>query len=97
MIGMFIGDKTIQQLKTIFIQEISNLYPAIMQQFAGTLQQDLDISTLISKRLESIDPQALRKSVYANMRSEIRRASLLGFVIGLLIGIIQYILLMLIS
>lgn len=97
MIGMFIGDKTIQQLRTIFIQEISNLYPAIMQQFAGTLEQDLDIATLITKRIESIDLQTLRKSIYSGMRSEIRRASLLGFVIGLLIGMIQYILLILIS
>jgi uncharacterized membrane protein YheB (UPF0754 family) len=89
MIGMFIGDKTIGTLKTIFIQEIETLFPQVMQQFAGNLQGKLKIEQLVSSRISGISPIQIENMVYKNMAKEIRLASLLGAAIGLLIGIIQ--------
>ena len=92
MIGMFIGDKTIGTLKTIFIQEIETLFPQVMQQFAGNLQGKLNLEQLISSRIAGISSIQIENLLYKNMAKEIRLASLLGAVIGLLIGIIQLLL-----
>lgn len=89
MISMFIGDKTISTLKTIFIQEIETLFPQVMQQFAGNLKSKLNLEQVISSRIAGISPAQIENLLYKNMAKEIRMASLFGAIIGLLIGIIQ--------
>ena len=91
MISMFIGDKTISSLKTIFIQEIETLFPQVMQQFAGDLKSKLNLEQMVSSRITGISPIQIENLLYKNMTSEIRKVSLLGAAIGLLIGIIQLI------
>src|SRR5688572_22562842 len=41
MISMFIGDKTIDSLKKIFLQELENLFPQVIGQLAGNFKADL--------------------------------------------------------
>lgn len=86
MIGMFIGDKTIQSLKTIFIQEIESLFPQVMQQFAGNLKKEINIEALISGKLESMSPAVIEKAVSGKFRP----ALILGGLIGLVMGLIQF-------
>ncbi len=40
MISMFIGDKTISQLKSVFMEELSNLFPTLITQFSKNLEAD---------------------------------------------------------
>ena len=89
MIGMFIGDKTINSLKTIFIQEIETLFPQVMQQFAGNLKNELNPEQMVVSKIASISPEQFETAVYQNISKEIRMASIFGAAIGLLIGIIQ--------
>src|SRR6476646_1651503 len=35
VIGMFIGNKTIDSLKEVFLKEIEELFPQVLKQFAG--------------------------------------------------------------
>lgn len=94
MIGMFIGDKTITTLKTIFIQEIETIFPQVMQQFAGNLKSKLNLEQMVSSRILGISPIQIESLLYKNMDKEIRMASLFGAAIGLLIGIIQLIIIL---
>jgi hypothetical protein len=41
MISMFIGDKTIQQLKEVFMEELQLLFPELIEQFSEQLQAEL--------------------------------------------------------
>ena len=41
MISMFIGDKTIEELKGIFMEELALLFPALLNQFSANLNKDL--------------------------------------------------------
>lgn len=41
MIGMFIGDKTITQLKTVFMAELEELFPVVMKNYMKSLQNEL--------------------------------------------------------
>ena len=96
MISMFIGDKTINSLKTIFIQEIETLFPQVMQQFAGNLKNEFNPEQMVVSKITSISPQQLETAFYQNMKKEMRIASLFGTAIGLLIGLMQLAIILLI-
>ncbi|HKZ65502.1 MAG TPA: hypothetical protein VJ111_04065 [Chitinophagaceae bacterium] len=95
MISMFIGDKTINSLKTIFIQEIETLFPQVMQQFANNLKNELNPEQMIVSKISSISPEQFETAVYLNISKEIRIASFFGAAIGLLMGIIQLVIILL--
>ena len=96
MISMFIGDKTINTLKTIFIQEIETLFPQVMQQFAGNLKNEFNPEQMVVSKIASLSPQQLETAFYHNMKKEMRVASLFGAAIGLLIGLLQLAIILLI-
>jgi uncharacterized membrane protein YheB (UPF0754 family) len=96
MIAMFIGDKTINSLKTIFIQEIETLFPQVMEKFAGNIKNDLKIEQMVSSRIARISPEKVEYLFHRNMEKEIRLASLFGAAIGLVIGMLQLIIISLI-
>src|SRR5688572_16796766 len=48
MISMFIGDKTITTLKTVFMQELENLFPQVMKQFASNMKNDPGIEQMVT-------------------------------------------------
>ena len=41
MISMFIGDKTIEELKSVFMEELAMLFPMLITQFSANLNKDL--------------------------------------------------------
>ena len=41
MISMFIGDKTIEELKEVFMEELALLFPMLISEFSAHLNQDL--------------------------------------------------------
>ncbi len=40
MVSMFIGDKTIAQLKTVFVEELREIFPSLIQQMASNIKSD---------------------------------------------------------
>ena len=89
MISMFIGDKTITTLKTVFIKEIEDLFPQVIQQFAGNVKNEMYVEKLVSSKIAALSALQIENLLYKNSRKEIRVASLVGAAIGLLIGLIQ--------
>ncbi|MEP7372828.1 MAG: DUF445 domain-containing protein [Chitinophagaceae bacterium] len=97
MIGMFIGDKTINTLKVIFMQEIETLFPQVMQQFAGNLKNDLDIEQLVVSKISAVSSEKIESILHKNLAKEFRMVAGLGVLIGLLIGLIQLAIILLTS
>jgi uncharacterized membrane protein YheB (UPF0754 family) len=89
MIGMFIGDKTIGTLKTIFIHEIETLFPQVMQKVAGNLKAGMNIEMLVASRIAAIPPEKIETMLYTYMAKEIHKASVLGGLVGLVVGLLQ--------
>jgi len=89
MIGMFIGDKTINTLKVVFMQEIESLFPQVMQQFAGQLKNDLDIEQMVVSKIASVSSEQIESLLYNKLAKEFQMAAMIGAVTGLLIGLIQ--------
>ena len=89
MISMFIGDKTINTLKTVFMKEIEDLFPQVMQQFAGELKNDLNIEQMVVLKIKNIPPEKIESLLHQNLAKEFRLVSAASVVIGLLIGLLQ--------
>ncbi len=83
MISMFIGDKTIQQLKTVFMEELRQMFPTLMQSFASNMQRDL-LKQLEHQSMEKIKTLALKAT------TPLRKIAIF---VGLIWGIIAYLIL----
>lgn len=89
MISMFIGEKTTNQLKAIFITELEELFPIIMQQYTENLKSELDIESIVIQKVQSFSSDKLENILYSIMSKEFRFIEILGAILGFLIGLIQ--------
>ena len=88
-LSMFIGDKTIDSLKKIFMQEIGLLFPKIMKQFAGNMKAELDLETIVTQKVTAFSSDKLEEIILQIMSKEFRFVEVIGAVIGFLIGLLQ--------
>jgi uncharacterized membrane protein YheB (UPF0754 family) len=92
VISMFIGDKTINKLKTAFMHEIEILFPQVMKQFAGNLKTELDLEHIVVKKVSAFSSDKLEEILYQIMSKEFRFVEIIGAVIGFIIGVVQVVL-----
>ena len=79
MVSMFIGDKTIEQLKTIFLEELREIFPSLMQQMAEKTKGDL--AQNITEKWAPLLVSSLLKAT--------RQFRYLAFVIGMAWGVLM--------
>ncbi|HEY6064200.1 MAG TPA: DUF445 family protein [Chitinophagaceae bacterium] len=91
VISMFIGDKTINKLKSAFMNEIEILFPQVMKQFAGNLKTELDLEHIVIKKVAGFSSDKLEEILYQIMSKEFRFVEIIGAVIGFIIGVVQVI------
>lgn len=72
MISMFIGDQTIQQLKTVFMDELRLLFPDLMHQLID--QVEADFIKNIQLRLNAVIANALSTAT--------KKLGLIAFIVG---------------
>ncbi len=97
MISMFIGDKTINKLKEAFMKEIAAMFPQIMKEYASNLKQDFDISQLVKTKIAALSPFKLEEMLWQQFSREFRLAGLVGAFIGFVMGLLQVLLLQILS
>ena len=90
MIGMLIGEKTIIQLKTVFINELKELFPVIITNYMGNLANDFNVEKIITEKLNNIDSATLNNSLEKALSKQFNYARFIGFSIGLTMGIFQF-------
>ncbi|MEP6675259.1 MAG: DUF445 domain-containing protein [Ferruginibacter sp.] len=95
MISMFIGDKTINQLKNAFLTEVEELFPVMMKNYVGQLKEDINIEALISKKINDISPAQLETLLLQSAKKEISLIKWLGAFTGFMLGILQAIIIQL--
>ena len=89
MISMFIGDKTINQLKTIFVEELEQLFPEIMTSYMDKLQEDIDLEKMVAEKVAAVPVEKIEQFFLQALNKEIRTFKLAGAVSGFIIGLIQ--------
>lgn len=89
VISMFIGDKTITNLKGMFMKEIETLLPMIMKKYAANLKEELDLEQIVTQKVAAFSSDKLEEVLYQIMSKEFRFVEIIGAVIGFIIGALQ--------
>lgn len=89
VVGMFIGDKTVGQLKAVFVEELRELFPTLMERYMVSLQEQLDLEKIVVEKVRSFSSDKLEEILLQIMAKEFRFVEILGGVVGLLIGMVQ--------
>lgn len=92
VISMFIGDKTINQLKEVFLSEMKALFPQIMGNYMGKLKTDLDLEKIVVNKVSAFSTDKLENILNQIMSKEFKFVELLGGILGFIIGIFQVLL-----
>ncbi len=91
VISMFIGEKTLNKIKGALMDEIENLFPMVMKQYAGNLKSELDLEHIVIKKVAGFSSNKLEEILYQIMSKEFRFVEIIGAVIGFIIGVVQII------
>jgi uncharacterized membrane protein YheB (UPF0754 family) len=89
MVSMFIGEKTITQLKTVFMQELEELFPVILQQYVSHLREDLDLERIVVEKIAGFSNDRLEGMLNEFLTKEFRFVEVIGALLGFLIGLLQ--------
>jgi uncharacterized membrane protein YheB (UPF0754 family) len=89
VISMFIGDKTIAELKTAFMAELEILFPAILKKYMANLKNDLDLEKIVTEKVAAFSSDKLESILVQIMSKEFRFVEIIGGVLGFVIGLVQ--------
>ena len=92
MLAMFVGEKTIAQVKGVFMVELQELFPVLMKQYMNTLQKELDLEQIVTEKVGKFSSDKLEEILNQIMSTEFRFVEIIGGVLGFLIGIVQVLL-----
>jgi hypothetical protein len=82
IVSMFVGDKTVAQLKAVFIEELQLLFPELVQKFIANAKDNF--ANQIHSRWKPILEPAILKAT--------KKFRLLAFAIGFVWGILMHLL-----
>lgn len=89
MLSMFIGDKTIGQLKNAFLAELESLFPVIMNSYLSNLEKDFNPRQLIAEKIGNLSFSKADLLMNKTANTLFTRLQLSGLVIGLMLGLVQ--------
>ncbi len=97
IISMFIGDKTINQLKAVFMKELETIVPATINSFMQNMKKDIDIEKTVSEKITAIPSIDFSQRIKEAFSDPIKKVKLLGALTGLIIGVVQMLIVLLVS
>lgn len=89
MISMFIGDKTIDKLKSVFMTELETLFPKMMKDYTTNLRSQLDLEQIVTDKVKAFSSDKLESILYQVMAKEFKFVEIIGAVLGFIIGLLQ--------
>lgn len=89
MVAMFIGEKTIVEMKAVFMSELRLIFPDVMKTYMGQLSRQLDLEEIVVQKVRSFSSDKLEQILLQIMSREFRFVEIIGAVLGFLIGLLQ--------
>jgi uncharacterized membrane protein YheB (UPF0754 family) len=89
MISMFIGDKTIDKIKTTLTEELEQMLPTLIDQYIDKIQDRLDLEKIVTDKVSNFSSDKLESILYQVMAKEFKFIEILGGILGFLIGLLQ--------
>jgi uncharacterized membrane protein YheB (UPF0754 family) len=97
VISMFIGEKTILQLRTVFMKELEELFPLILKNYVGGLKNSLDIEKIVVDKITNISSERLEQMVNQLFQKEFVFVQWIAAVLGFLLGLLQILLTLIVN
>ncbi len=97
MASMLLGDKTIAKLKNTFTDEIIKQLPDLIDKYVDNVGEKLDVQKLVTEKVSNFDVLELEELLKSVLGREFRFIEMLGAVIGFLVGLVQLLLMYLLT
>ena len=92
IISMFIGESTIGQLKGIFLKELESMFPDLIKSYMKNIESQLDLQKIVTDKVYGFSSDKMEMILNQIMSKEFRFVEIIGGVLGLIIGIFQVLL-----
>ena len=89
VIGMLLGERTIKQLKEVFMEELELLFPTILASYMKEMSNDQATDKLIRERVNAFPVKQLEIIAMKQLAPELRKLRWLAAVFGLLTGCVH--------
>jgi uncharacterized membrane protein YheB (UPF0754 family) len=87
MLSMFIGDKTINQLKAAFLLELESLFPVLMNSYMIRLEKDINAEKLVTEKVAGYSLTKAEEMLNKSAKKLFIYFQMTGVIIGLLTGL----------
>jgi len=95
VISMFIGENTITELKTVFLEELQSLFPELIKNYIKGLREDVDLEAAITNKIDAFQLNNLEKIIKNNFGKQLTYLGIFSSVVGFMMGLIQLMLVLL--
>jgi uncharacterized membrane protein YheB (UPF0754 family) len=89
IISMFIGESTINQLKTIFMAELNVIFPEMIAAYMKNLESQLDLEKIVTEKVYGFSSDKMEAILNQIMTKEFKFIEVIGGILGFIIGIVQ--------
>ena len=89
VIAMFVGAGTIDKIKEGLLEEIDEMLPELMKQYAEKLKTKIDIEAMVTEKVANFSSDKLEEILVSIMKKEFRFVEIIGAVLGFVIGLLQ--------
>ena len=89
ILSKFIGEKTTNQLKGAFMNELETMFPTLMHQYMQQLKHDIDLENIVVEKVKGFSGEKLEAILKTITKKEFQFLEIAGATFGCLIGIIQ--------
>ncbi len=89
IISMFIGENTINQLKTVFMKELETLFPNMIKSYMKSIESTLDLEKIVTQKVSGFSSDKMENILNQIMSKEFRFVEIIGAVLGFIIGLFQ--------
>lgn len=91
ILSKFIGEKTTNQLKDAFMNELETMFPALMNKYMQQLKTDIDLEKIVVEKVSGFSNEKLESILKQITKKEFQFLKITAAVFGCLIGTIQVI------
>ena len=95
MISMFIGEATMAELKSVFMEELQILFPELMQHYTSGMIAEYNVERMIETKILNINPTEAEQTFKLLFAIPLNNFIKLSTLFGFLIGVIQLLLVIL--
>ena len=89
ILSKFIGEKTTNQLKQAYMNELETMFPTLIHQYMNQLKTNIDFEKIVVEKVAGFSNEKLEDILKTITKKEFQFLKIAGAVFGFLIGIIQ--------